>query len=297
LRNGDRIGHALALGTDIRKYYQRRDYTLCITKQVLLDNIVWLHHKCISIDGYSQLCGYFEELFRLYYRIIFIGEKKVKPHVTDKTIVSIHDYYHSWLLRGDDPACHIKRTIFQKRSSREMKEWNSKSQNHLPEIENARNNEKAVDILKRYNCFDVINRGNQSETFYIKPEYRESFFSLLGKIQQQLLDRIENEHIAIECNPTSNYKIGEMERYDEHPILKFFNYGLNTEYPRHDISVSINTDDKGIFVTSLEREYSLMALSLELHQKEGQHNSPRAIVEWLDRIREMGMEQRFGQEL
>ena len=65
-------------------------------------------------------------------------------------------------------------------------------------------------------------------------------------------------YLAIECNPSSNYKIGEFETYEEHPILKFFNYGLSTPYANHDIAVSINTDDQGIFATSLEREYSLI---------------------------------------
>ena len=49
LRNGDRLGHALALGTDVRKYYAKRYNTICETKQILLDNFAWLHHKCIRL--------------------------------------------------------------------------------------------------------------------------------------------------------------------------------------------------------------------------------------------------------
>ena len=62
----------------------------------------------------------------------------------------------------------------------------------------------------------------------------------------------------------------------------------------HSITVSINTDDKGVFSTSLEREFSVMAAALEkksLVEKDG--NSPRRIYDWLDRIREMGFEMRF----
>ena len=127
----------------------------------------------------------------------------------------------------------------------------------------------------------------------IPPMYREEWYSLLEKIQQHLIGKIEQRHIAIECNPSSNFKIGEISRYDEHPILKFFNYGLNTPFPRHDVAVSINTDDQGVFSTSLEREYSLMALAIERNQTEEHQNSPRAIVDWLDRVREMSIEQRF----
>ena len=57
---------------------------------------------------------------------------------------------------------------------------------------------------------------------------------------------------------------------------------------------SIYTDDKGVFSTSLEREFSVMAAALEkksLVEKDG--NSPRRIYDRLDRIREMGFEMRF----
>ena len=52
------------------------------------------------------------------------------------------------------------------------------------------------------------------------------------------------KHISIETNPTSNYRIGDFERYDEHPILYFFNYGLEHEdIAPHSITVSIITEN------------------------------------------------------
>ena len=107
------------------------------------------------------------------------------------------------------------------------------------------------------------------------------------------MNRIESYHIAIECNPSSNYKIGEMRRYDEHPITKFYNKGLNTPYKDHHICVSINTDDAGVFSTTLEREYSLIALALEKVEDEHFSNSPRDIKDWLNNIRKMSREQVF----
>lgn len=106
--------------------------------------------------------------------------------------------------------------------------------------------------------------------------------------------KIEQLHIAIECNPSSNFKIGEFNRYDEHPIIKFNNHGLSSPHPHHAISVSINTDDAGIFSTSLEREYSLMVLALEKHEDEEHPNTRREIMEWLERVRLMAKEQCFN---
>ena len=129
--------------------------------------------------------------------------------------------------------------------------------NHQVCAEVALKNERARDLFDAYHSYKNAKKGYMGDTLTIPPMYRLEWIELLEKIQQQLLGKVEKRHIAIECNPSSNFKIGEIDRYDEHPIIKFFNYGLKTPYPRHDIAVSINTDDQGVFSTSLEREYSL----------------------------------------
>ena len=61
--------------------------------------------------------------------------------------------------------------------------------------------------------------------------------------------------ITIETNPSSNVVIGPIDGYGTHTIHQFINDG---------IVASINTDDKGIFSTSLHNEYSLYAYSAKL---------------------------------
>ena len=60
--------------------------------------------------------------------------------------------------------------------------------------------------------------------------------------------------------------------------------------------MSINTDDQGIFNTSLENEYALIARSLELLTDEDGRPlyNKDDIYDWLDKIRDMGNEQSFG---
>lgn len=61
------------------------------------------------------------------------------------------------------------------------------------------------------------------------------------------------------------------------------------------LSVSINTDDQGVFDTLLENEYALMALALK-KAIDGE-NDPlydlENIYEWIDYVRRMGIEQTF----
>lgn len=76
--------------------------------------------------------------------------------------------------------------------------------------------------------------------------------------------------------------------------MEFNNVGLNMTGLYRGISVSINTDDSGVFGTSLDREFSLVAAALEKQYNKGESDvPPRAIYDWLDKIRSMAFEQKF----
>lgn len=112
-----------------------------------------------------------------------------------------------------------------------------------------------------------------------------------------MLDKVEDMGLVIECNPTSNFKIGEIDRYDNHPIKKFNNIELN-ENKRRGISVSINTDDKGVFSTSIEREYALIAHSLiRYYQRNPNGTTQQDVYDWLDKVRQYSVEQIFDKSV
>lgn len=128
---------------------------------------------------------------------------------------------------------------------------------------------------------------------YDEWEVNEGLISAISEIQQLMIDKVEEMGLAIECNPTSNLKIGEFDRYDEHPILKFNNNGLKI-FPKRALSVSINTDDKGVFATSIEREYALIVYAIVRHFRlNGSDISNAEVYDWLDRIRLNSLSQRF----
>ena len=62
------------------------------------------------------------------------------------------------------------------------------------------------------------------------------------------------------------------------------------------LNVSINTDDQGVFDTLLENEYALMMLALK--KKRNKDNELEYdiedIYEWIDYVRQMGLEQSFN---
>lgn len=288
LENRDRLGHALVLGTDVEKYYRKRGYYISMSKQTLLDNIVWLYFEGSCCDGFNRIAVKLKALYSKYFDDIY-GKCKIMDgdHVLTP---NIEDYYNAWLLRGDNPECY--KNPQKEYENRLTSYWGIYALNESEAVSKARKNIKARFLYYFYHYDEyVYKEGCKCD----QTKLDEDYIYVIRQLQAKLLDEVEMKHISIETNPTSNYRIGDFERYDEHPILYFFNYGLEHEdIAPHSITVSINTDDKGVFSTSLEREFSVMAAALEkksLVEKDG--NSPRRIYDWLDRIREMGFEMRF----
>ena len=109
--------------------------------------------------------------------------------------------------------------------------------------------------------------------------------------------KVSNEGIAIETNPTSNMFISAIKDYSEHPILSFYDIRPDDNDGNIQLQVSINTDDKSVFSTSLSNEYAYLLFYLErLKDKNGRQLYSRfEILQWLDAIRKMGNEQSFAE--
>ena len=104
--------------------------------------------------------------------------------------------------------------------------------------------------------------------------------------------------LAIETNPSSNALISTFREYAQHPLYRFYNKYLASSAEQEacmQLNVSINTDDNGVFFTSLENEYALMARAAELicDEDEKPKYKKSDIYEWLDHIRQMGNAQSF----
>ncbi|WP_394861514.1 hypothetical protein [Paraclostridium bifermentans] len=286
ISHGDRIGHGLALGVDVEQWYKVKRNTVIISKHDYLDNLSWMLNKIrlnkITVEPFIK-----EELSKEFdnYFIDIYGMDNV----------SYMTYNDAWLLRGDNPKLY--RSGKYEEPVR-MRYWDRHSINN--EIENLnfiRNNTKISNLYYRYH-YDIKVRKEGSKIVTIK--IKDYYLELIKKIQKSMQHEIRCIGIGIETNPSSNYLIGTFRRYDEHPILNFFNLGLTydqnliNECPQ--LFVSINTDDQGIFGTYLENEYALMALALEkVKDSDGnQVYNTEMIYDWLNRIREMGIQQSFG---
>lgn len=241
-RFGDRIGHGIALGTDVFKYYDERHNYLVIPAQILLDNLIWLKYKAASsnIQLSAKTILFIEQQFRTLTCKLCYTEVQSAP-------IDSFDYYRSMSMRGDMCALNPNEdlTIFS-----DSVKWSP--------ISCAKDNND--NIRKLYNHYEFNAKCRIEGQKVITLKLPSSFSKDISAIQEKILDDLERKGIVIETNPTSNMKIGRFSRYDQHPIVRF--HAIDKDENRHSIMISINTDDKGLFGTSLRNEYSLIALAL-----------------------------------
>ena len=289
LKRGSRLGHALALGITPEEYYKFKGGKIVLAKQILLDDIAWMLCKADEwgcfVDG--SLRARLEELFFSLYEEIF------RDNTGNGYQPSIYDYYQSWKLRGDKPELYrlsmkeFKKKIVATELQRfDRYQFNGKVRNDLRKNENYKN------LYYSYHFNEEIRKkGSEIIEFKISRDY----INLTWQLQDKMIRNLINIGIGIETNPSSNYLIGTIKKYEEHPILRFNSRKLKSVKPNMSLSVSINTDDQGVFDTLLENEYALMALALK-KARDGE-NYPlydlEDIYEWIDYVRRMGIEQTF----
>lgn len=289
--SGDRLGHALALGIDPFDYYRLKGNNVSLSKQDLLDNNVWLLNKSksVNIDLESSLKQQlYDDVKRLIYEIYGAG-------------FEMRDYCGSCQLRGDDPELYRRGYFDEIRYNQDLQfkknimtaQFNFcriRKRYNIKELEIYRNNPKAVELFWRYQ-FDhrVKKSGCEVETQHMSI----SLIKTIKKLQDEMQKEIARHNIAIECNLSSNVLIGSFERYEHHPIFRFYPISLcEDEIVQY---VSVNTDDQGVFDTSLQTEYTLLACVL--HSIKNENGMPRynddMIYGYIERIRQNGFSQSF----
>lgn len=288
LRCGDRIGHGTVLGIDVRKWYQFKQNAIITSQQDCLDNIVWLYYKLTeyNICGFDILKDELLKKFDHYFSLIH--RNSVRENYIQE---SIQTYYEAWKLRGDEPELYLEKQ-FDKWDIYSM-EWlvNRK----YPEKYDNRKREEVSRLYYLYQYkWEVRKEGEKNVQIYISPMYVEAAVAVQKTMQKDIAAR----GIGIETNPSSNVASAQLK--DMRNILSYmYNKDLiwNADELKNcpQINVSINTDDKGVFHTSLENEYALMACALEnvKNEKGKPVYNRQMIYQWIDNVREMGNMQTF----
>lgn len=278
LGENSRIGHGMALGIEAEQYYIRRHYTSVLPKQNLLDDCVWMYIRAQELGvtlppEMNELIQ--DKAMQMYHEIGY------------KQRWDIRHYWHSMLLRGNDPDYIYSKTPVLATL------WEKTATLQHDRLKAAYADKTAKDLFHDYFFNQPIhNAGMQM----IRHKWSQEIVKVVKDLQTQMQYEIYKAGVGIECCPTSNLKIGYIDQYNLHPMLQRFHPVITkASYPL--LKVSINTDDRGVFYTSIYEEYSLMALAL---QKEKEKNSDKpkyntqTIYDYIERIRVQSMRMAFG---
>ena len=297
MTHGDRFGHAIALGIDVKNWYREKNNKVYVSKQDILDNIAWLIHKLKQSDfeDRASTVAKLTMIYNKYYLEIYFPKESRQNLCgycggdSDPAIIPPDAYIKAWKLRGDDPELY---QMGYREDNLGLTHWDRcaiRNRGEQPD-------KITCTLYQRYHYdYQVKIAGNEKDVFKIEPY----MIPAIEAVQKDLQKEICACGIAIECNPSSNHLISNFKRYDKHPIINMYNLGLTVDPDKIEscpqLFVSINTDDQGVFDTLLENEYALMAIAMEkVKDENGKPIYKQAMIyDWLDKIRKMGIEQSF----
>ena len=322
MRDGDRLGHALALGIDPAQWVARQG-EMMVPLDEHLDNLVWLWHYATTLSGRLPLAQQVLPIIERRIARIFPFTLWLEPPELDvdhqegggksgSEFVTVPPsvLFRAWCLRRN---CHH---LWQKLYDDQPR--NERERCAVPDVAVINNLSDIAARIYRYRHqhmaalkklpLVVVRAGGEWDGQALYGEHAKPVRGIINDVdtaqelefmhalQDYLMDQYDEMGLIIETNPTSNVYIARLENHSEHPIFrwsppdesllsnggKYNRYGLR----RGPVRVLVNTDDPGITPTTLRTEFTLLreaAISL---------GTARTVAEeWLERLRCYGIEQ------
>ncbi len=299
LKRGDRLGHALALGVDPKVHYAKKHNLVTICKHDMLDNYVWILNRSKELDisfDYSLRILIQDEAERL---LEYIYGDCIRRHGWK---ISLEDYYASWKLRADNPLCYYfmryenpyaEQIKFMATNSISYKYFNSFKSSDTYDM--YRNKDKICGLLYYYH-YGYKERLRGLETCSI--QINVAYINLVRQFQDKIQRLLSEKGVSIECNPSSNELIGTFQGYENHPVFRFNRHIIGKELGKYNIEVSINTDDQGVFDTSLENEYALLVGCMSKMEDDcfQRKYSDETIYDYINHLRSMSLQHSFSED-
>ena len=287
------------MGNSPYQYYNRNKNPVAIPAQIFLDNIVWMYYfikeNAIVFEESALLIDYIKNNFNFYFHKIFGKALRLTTYDGMKdsnTKYDMDDYYLSYLLRGDDPELYYNPKLFLLDGFPALSFADEYRICHTHvRMNEARKSSRAKYLYHLYQFHCEVKKAGEEPINEKLPAY---FIKAVDLVQQEMRRKLTYRDIGIETNPSSNLLISNFGKMEDHPISVFYDDMLLNDSSKVQMNVSINTDDKSIFSTSLTNEYAYLEFYLEHKKKDGKYAYSRYnILQWLNCIRIMGNEQSF----
>lgn len=263
---GDRLGHALVLGIDIKEWI-RNNEVVAIPLLEYMEDWLWVWGLLVESEiGNAISRDAVEDKIIELAKEIYFSEESISVRI-------LYDAYKA-KFRCDHAEIAEKSRCYHMDEKYSFCRWNEAKEDKEEWTKNR--------ILLTNYC-PVFTKKNKVELVTVKMADLKLFQSL----QEYLVRKVEEKGVYIETNPTSNLTIGDFEQMSKHPI---FSLNQNSrELPNHTM-ITINSDDPLVFNTNVENEFAYI-----YYAAEAEGMSKEEILEWIDRIRVHGLNSSFVQ--
>lgn len=265
LRKDDRIGHAVALGTD-PELWRKQNPVAFQPREELLDDLLWV--LSLDILPRSESSDWIQ----------YADELAGRVYVTDyraPTIESLHP-------RGRVAVLQEARRL--RHSPGLLRSWDYPDFNDqivprsLPER-----------FLFRYLTDPgVWSRGQVVEEFPHTVSSPARLTNLLPRVQAWVLQRVRSLNLTVEANPTSNLIIADIGALERHPMFRLRSISLWQRLFPCGPKLALSDDDPLTFAASLKEEFLYT-----YHAIRRQGESHDAALHWLEQRRKDGIAASF----
>jgi hypothetical protein len=270
LEEGDRLGHALALGVDPSGWCSRVGRVVQTREERLFDLVwEWSCYAKHGIEVASERLAYVRtEMVRLA-RSIF-----VRSYAPEDLMDFVERLHNKQELRVEG---FPDKPTLRAHNLRRQAEQVAKGVDE-PEPDGRR-------LLRAYLSDEKVWRqGRIPETIDLRNVRHEQ--AALGQLQNGLRRKVGRLCLTIEVNPSSNLLIGDLGNFVGHPLWR-----LRPVIPVDNVSplsICIGSDDPLTFATTLPHEYQLLFDAMIL-----MGCSHEEAIRWIDAVRNTGMQSRF----
>lgn len=215
--NGDRIGHANALGLDSKLWREKLNNTIFMKRGEWLDNLIFFAVKTKTTDNKVL------ENIVMYWKEVYL----------DLIDMEIEDILNIGYI-----AYHLRKYNYK-----DIVDGNIDLENIL----NLNTNEREL-VLKIYHMYLYKTYNTYDE--YIEIVLEEKFDYYITSLQNMLLRELAHKGVVIESMISSNVRICFYDRYKQHHIRKWLDKKHNMPL------ITLASDDPGIFNNNIFIEYS-----------------------------------------
>lgn len=264
LKEGDRIGHATALGLCPELWLKRIGDEIVISQGEWLDNLVFIY---FLLAGSNNSNLFPMELIRLEIEKYFTN---IYSYDSEKCNISI--LIKAWQLRFLDPFASFYPSEKEDKLYKEERiEWilAEKYKNKYP---------GAYNLFKQYHSPKYLKKYNEKIFLDLKNLFGSSTVSVIKEIQNLVSHEIHEKEVVIESMLTSNLRISVYNSYKEHHLWRWL--GISEDKYDTNLPVCIGSDDPGIFSTNIKNEYTHIYEQLVFQQKKS-HQEAADIIESL----------------